>query len=443
MNTTDSPTQQTIILEYLMVETNMDHLNKESACSFDRIYDDLLLQILDFVGQKSFSRFAAINQKCKQIFDTFHLPKESFLYGCASLRRIKKRTELVENKTSRKEILDKISKGVVNFDRMDLLHWSIDLAKQNFCLDLLRDICTLAVEKGRRQLLEEVFNNSNQKTLNYIISKTSILCERASREGHLSLLIWLLEEKQCKFSEKVSKEAAQSGHIQILQWFRQNHYKYDVWGCIYVAALKGHLNILEFLQEEDGFTLGPSACDAAAQGGNVSVMKWLRSNGCKWNLGVCIHGAAREGKVEMIDYLLDNEEHPFDSELCLVFAAKYGHVNILRLIRRKGYDDWNTKISDEAARAGKTNVLKFLKEEVGCKLDLNACLQAARCGHLTTLQYLRENIVCESQWDDERICNAATVGRSHIQILTWLRDIGCVWNSYHLFLSPSFTLGFS
>lgn len=52
------------------------------------------------------------------------------------------------------------------------------------------------------------------------------------------------------------------------------------------AAEGGHLEVLEWLREQ-GCPWDASACAKAAEGGHLGVLQWARRNGCPWDTGLC------------------------------------------------------------------------------------------------------------------------------------------------------------
>ena len=59
------------------------------------------------------------------------------------------------------------------------------------------------------------------------------------------------------------------------------------------AALGGHLDVLIWLRDE-GCPWDIGTTDGAVEGGHVRVLKWAIDNGCPWDNGGCCT-AAHEG----------------------------------------------------------------------------------------------------------------------------------------------------
>ena len=78
-------------------------------------------------------------------------------------------------------------------------------------------------------------------------------------------------------------------------------------------------------------------------------------------------------------------------------------------------------ICANAASGGHLEILRWLRE-VGCRWGATSYF-AAGGGHLAVLKWLRER---NCSWDAST-CRAATVG-GHLAVLRWAREHGCEWN---------------
>ena len=75
------------------------------------------------------------------------------------------------------------------------------------------------------------------------------------------------------------------------------------------AALHGHLNVLKHWNDPEHIgqkiIFGTQTCAAAALGGCLEVLIWLRENNCPWDEKTC-EEAARGGHLEVLKYARDN-----------------------------------------------------------------------------------------------------------------------------------------
>ena len=90
---------------------------------------------------------------------------------------------------------------------------------------------------------------------------------------------------------------------------------------------------------------GGYAYTAAAAGGHLEILKWLRSVGYPWDEKAMATGssaiysqAAGGGHLEILKWLR-SEGCPWDARACLC-AARYGRLEILKWLRSEGYP-WN------------------------------------------------------------------------------------------------------
>jgi hypothetical protein len=51
-----------------------------------------------------------------------------------------------------------------------------------------------------------------------------------------------------------------------------------------------------------------SACNFAAASGYIDTLRWLRENGCPWNATHVFTCAARDGCIDILDYMLERGE---------------------------------------------------------------------------------------------------------------------------------------
>jgi len=141
---------------------------------------------------------------------------------------------------------------------------------------------------------------------------------------------------------------------------------------------------------EQGSAFDEESCRAAARGGQLIVLKWLRARGCRWNWKTC------------------------------EAAAKSGHLGVLRWLRDQGCP-WDEHMCDAAARAGRLEVLRWLTEQ-GCPAA-RTCEAAAWGGHLHVLQWLRDR---GYHWDANTCYWAAWDG--HLEVLRWAIQNGCPYS---------------
>ena len=149
---------------------------------------------------------------------------------------------------------------------------------------------------------------------------------------------------------------------------------------LYVAAHKGYLEVFEKYwsqgpQEKFSKLWDERTCHWAARGGHLELVKWLRAKGCPWWGILTSSEAALGGHLEMLQWIRAQDPPcPWDSSVCYKAAIK-GHLEVLRWARSKGCP-WDERAPCAAAAGGHLEVLKWLIKE-GCPYDKRKCREAA------------------------------------------------------------------
>ena len=61
------------------------------------------------------------------------------------------------------------------------------------------------------------------------------------------------------------------------------------------AAQHGHMTLVQCLIQEQGFAMDRNVMGMAARGGNLELVRWLRSKGCPWDSLSSRSGCAGRG----------------------------------------------------------------------------------------------------------------------------------------------------
>eukprot|EP00594_Rhizosolenia_setigera_P006674 CAMPEP_0178952780 /NCGR_PEP_ID=MMETSP0789-20121207/8043_1 /TAXON_ID=3005 /ORGANISM="Rhizosolenia setigera, Strain CCMP 1694" /LENGTH=305 /DNA_ID=CAMNT_0020633945 /DNA_START=64 /DNA_END=981 /DNA_ORIENTATION=- len=247
--------------------------------TFESLNDDTLTTVLEFVGGKSYAIYAGINKRCKEVY--LHTPgmtKETFLYGYAPLALIiDKFFEAVQFYNPSEE-LELMGKGVVLYNRRDLMEWAI----QEQQTSIIESFFEAAASEGRLDILDEVWNISQE------CSWFRWLCFHGYRtcNGKLNVLKWFLMKGIFDINnfnnERCENVAAYEGHLHILQWLKEDIglqlkadlYDHAIWG--------NQLNVLKWLREQE-VSWGVHTFRIAAKYGNLDILQWLHDEGCPWD----------------------------------------------------------------------------------------------------------------------------------------------------------------
>jgi hypothetical protein len=208
-------------------------------------------------------------------------------------------------------------------------------------------------------------------------ARTGVMMSTVARWGSLAAFQWALQitglsqwALQSMFSAgcdplSICRAAARGGKLTTLQWMSDD--LKHLAGEILASGYSGQQAL--FSTSGGGMA---SLRIAAAEGGHVAVLQWLRATydcTCTSGPGLSCVAAARAGQLAVVQWLRANG---CDCESVRAYwaAAKGGHLPVLQWLRANGCE-WDRP----DALAG---------------VD-GACFLAARGGHLTVLQWLRAN----------------------------------------------------
>lgn len=268
-------------------------------------------------------------------------------------------------------------------------------------------------------------------------SSQECLLQECAKRGYLNLVRWLIDTRAVKpptpnqiRAWDLAKLAARNGHQEFLEY------------------LLSALSVKQTTQTPTGAALlcsevhDVSICSAAAEGGHLEVVKWLRARNIGWDVWTCV-GAAAGGHLEVLQWafaeLTADQPHAAAvsqwAKPACHRAAAGGHLEILKWVAsvmRTSADQpsadqdrpWGETTCATAAGGGHLEVVKWLRAE-GCPWGASACANAAMYGRFEVLQWLHKN---GCPWDANTTFSAAMSGR--LDILEWVYASGCPWDSW-------------
>jgi hypothetical protein len=131
-----------------------------------------------------------------------------------------------------------------------------------------------------------------------------------------------------------------------------------------------------------------STCEGAAEGGHLAVLKYVRNEGCEWDVTSIACYAAKSGSIEVVEWLRQQQ----DIEIVvgvLIWAAAAGQTAMCAYLHSAGFD-WDTDACNEAALHGHLDTLRWLREH-GCPWDVSeVCNNAAANGFPDIFDYIIE-----------------------------------------------------
>ena len=160
-------------------------------------------------------------------------------------------------------------------------------------------------------------------------------------------------------------------------------------------------------------------CYQVAQTNKLELLKWAREEKkCEWSIGP-INAAAEQGNLEMVKYCAENECN--NSEYTCACAALNGHLDVLKYLREEAKARWDWETAAWAAKFGHLHILEYLVEREFDKYDVCACKFAAMNGHLNCLKYLHET--AKAPWDYMAVLKAHK--NEHPECVQYLLDNDC------------------
>jgi hypothetical protein len=216
-------------------------------------------------------------------------------------------------------------------------------------------------------------------------TETRKLIKRSTREGELKKKFKVNEMSSISTLE-VALENRESESFWP-SWLRTRSPKTpERWFCIQVAQTN-KLELLKWAREEKKCEWDSGTINAAAEQGNLEMVKYCVAKKCPIDVLTCAN-AAFNGHLECLKYLREEAKAPWDRHTAN-WAALTGHI-LEYLVERK-YDEFNTWACVFAAKNGHLDCLKYLHETAKAPWDYRAVREAHKKNHTECLQYLLDN----------------------------------------------------
>ncbi len=279
-----------------------------------------------------------------------------------------------------------------------------------------------------------------------------------ARRGHLDAMRQLHAQSRTASLVQPStlRQAAAGGHLNVVRWLMEEQGCRDgSCGEAYTAAAEyAQLHILQYLRaRQPPLPCNIHACVAAAHGGHVAILDWLRRDRLGWTSDVAA-AAAGAGQLATLRWVVE-QGCPLGTRNgndCAREAAAGGHVDVLRFLGSQNCV-LTAGVAEQAAQHGQLQALLWLRQK-GCPWDGTCWVAAVRRGHLPVLEALQNGRcpgppsaisltllalvnrqVAALQWlfehgwpRDASLCTWAA-GRGDVDLLQWLRGQGNPWHS--------------
>jgi len=155
-------------------------------------------------------------------------------------------------------------------------------------------------------------------------------CWKVAQTNKLELLKWAREEKKCEWDQDTMDAAAEQGNLEMVKYCVANECPIDEWACAR-AALNGHLECLKYLHEE---------------------VKAL------WDSGTASR-AALNGHLHILEYLVERKFDQYREWTC-TFAAENGHFDCLKYLHETAKAPWESRAVRKAYENGNDECLQYL-----------------------------------------------------------------------------------
>jgi hypothetical protein len=161
----------------------------------------------------------------------------------------------------------------------------------------------------------------------------------AAGAGELFTVIWLYYEHNCALNSQVDAYSAGGGRIEVLKWLKQQGIVFDE-VTVYSAAMAGQHFTCGYLLSE-GCRWDESAVYAAALNSHWDTVRWLHAQGCPWDFVQIGTEAARQGSIEGMAYVLQQEPvSDYDLSYMLQVAGANDHLAAAQWLREERVAEW-------------------------------------------------------------------------------------------------------
>jgi len=165
-------------------------------------------------------------------------------------------------------------------------------------------------------------------------------CEQVARTNKLEFLKWAREVKHCEWDEWTIKAAADKGNLEMLKYCFSNDCPCDKEESCKLAAARGHLDCVRFVFDKvdpSRETVEEAAVQAAC-GGHVDILKYLVEERKIPEIikASCVTNAAAYGGLESLKYLVEEAKVPLNDWQYVACARYYEHTDCVNYLLEKG-----------------------------------------------------------------------------------------------------------
>jgi hypothetical protein len=225
-------------------------------------------------------------------------------------------------------------------------------------------------------------NGTDLKFLYEVNKETRALVKRSSRKGELKKTFRVREMSSISTLEVAWEHFPWGTYNSVGEELDESYFCWRV-------AETNKLELLKWAREEKKCKWDEGTINAAAEQGNLEMVKYCVANECPINAEACAD-AALEGDLEMLKYLREEAKAPWDGNTA-AWAAQEGHLHVLEYLVERKYDQYNARVCANAAYRGHLDCLKYLHETVKAPWNSAAVREARLYNEPECLQYLLDN----------------------------------------------------
>ena len=216
------------------------------------------------------------------------------------------------------------------------------------------------------------------------------------RKGDATALRWAFEHG-CPLPSGCTRAAA-LGELGLLEEIRATYdNEHENEGIVMAAAENGHDRVLAWAVSK-GMRIDETTIEAAAGGGRLGTVQYLRGLGCPWKASAwAASAAAPANSVHLLQWLRykicpkPDEKEGEDVNAACTAAAENGNLKALRWLREESPPfAWDAATC--LAAVSHLDVLKYLRaQDPPCPLSADVCESALESDEYETLRWLKEN----------------------------------------------------
>ncbi|GFH53325.1 hypothetical protein CTEN210_09801 [Chaetoceros tenuissimus] len=243
--------------------------------------------------------------------------------------------------------------------------------------------------------------------------------------------------------DSIINAAMKSDQLGVLKWLKKrNFFEYPYFKRVLFieAARGGNLGMITWAKDIAGFSFQDEShfINAAAESGNIELVKYLRSEDISWNEST-FGAAVSSGNIAILQYLIENDCPHDDQRICANAVEIHDCEKALEVLHwlHNQNISWDENTCITSARIGNLKALKFARSK-GCPWDKNCLIKAIKNHHYEVVEYCLQNRCSMGNSD---ICHyAMDYNNDHdqaLRILKLLRKFSAPWGEHTCSMAAS------